>query len=133
MNKYTFELNPKYKLKEFRHPTNNNLLCKAIWKGHIEIYDKKSRQTIYTWPSRKSNDEWVKWVEFQSLSRDLRCPTCGRLLCRWLGYNMFVEVKCTHCKEVHGFSMKKLYDFSYKTIPLIAQKNILQKIKSLTF
>ena len=133
MNNYTIELNPKVTLKEFRHPVNKNLLCRAVWKWHIEILDRKSRQTIYVWPTRKSNDEGLKGVQFQSFSRDLRCPNCKRLLCRWLWYWLIVEIKCTHCKEVHAFKMKNLYDMSYKTLPHRVQENLLSKIKSLTF
>jgi len=133
MNIHTIELSPKIPLREYRHPTNKNLLCRATWKWQIEIYDKKSRQTIYTWPSRKNNDVGLKGSEFQNFARDLRCPSCSRLLCRWLGYWMVVEIKCTHCKEVHAFRMKNLYDISFKSLPKKAQENLLNTIKSLTF
>lgn len=120
-------------LKEFRHPLNNNLLCKANWKWHIEIQDKKTRQIMYIWPTRKHNDIGLKGIEFQNLSKDFKCFGCNRLLGRGLWIRMNVEIKCTHCKEVCGYSMQNLHDSSLKTLPLIAKEKILNKIKSLTF
>lgn len=130
---HTIELNPSMKLKEFRHPINKNLLCKAIGKWHIEVYDKKSRQTIYTWPTREHNDIWPKWAEFQTFSRDFRCPKCTRLLGRGLWYGLVVEIKCTHCKEAFAYRMKNLYDTSFATLPTLAQEKLRKKIKDLTF
>lgn len=127
------DASPLFGLKEFRHLTNNNLLCKAVWKWHIEIYDKKSRSTVYTWPTRTHNDIWLKGVDFQKYSRDLRCPGCDRLLCRAIGVSLGVQIKCTHCKEVHEFRLKGLYERSFATLPLIAQKKLYNEIKNLTF
>ena len=116
-------------LKEYREPLNNWLLCKAKWVWQVEIYDKKTRMTWYVWPSRTHNDIGLKWVNFQALSRDVRCPSCDRLLCRWLWVGLAVEINCSHCKEVHLFKLYDIYQKNHATLPVMARNRVLDQIK----
>lgn len=118
-------------LKEYRAPVVDNLLCRARWEWQIEILNKKTRQLNYVWPSRKHQDIWPKWIDFQSLAVDLRCPTCEALLCKAVWTTLEVEISCSHCKTINHFHIKDLYEPLFKTLSLMAKNNFLNKIKQI--
>jgi phage FluMu protein Com len=85
----------------------------------------------YVWPSRKHQDIWPKWIDFQSLARDMRCPTCDALLCKAIWTTLEVEINCSHCKTINNFHIKDLYEPLFKTIPTVTRDNLIAKIKQI--
>lgn len=95
-------------MKEYRCYVNNKLLFKAKGEGQVEIMNTTNRILNYTWPSRKSQDIWPKWQDFARYAVDCRCKKCGRFLCRAVGTDLVIEIKCKHCKHVNTFDIAEM-------------------------
>lgn len=110
-------------LKEYRCYISNRLLCKASWEWQLEIMNADNRILNYVWPNRKHQDIWLKGQNFHSISIDLNCTKCWRLLGRASGLWMVAEIKCNHCHEICLFDTDDIESVRLRTLSSLQLKN----------
>lgn len=114
--------------QEYRCRTNWYLLCKAYGTWQVEIVNPSNRVMNYTWPSRKSQQEWPTGVDFQQYALDMRCQNCRRLLWKAVWTDLVCEIKCSHCKYTTLFEMEKMQESRFYYLSSTRRKQLEDQI-----
>lgn len=117
-------------LQEFRCCVNKRLLCKAHWDGQVEIMNPSNRVVNYVWPTRKSQEFWLRGKDFSAKASTLYCKECKRLLAKAIWTTLVVEIKCRYCHNINLYDLQEIREPRMRQLSSLQKERILENNKS---